>query len=138
MGDVSRIGDNNSYVSINAGTAVPAAVRLLRVIDAYCKHVGFREVDVGCEIEAEAGVSVGVCAELVAVQEHGGVLVDTIEFDADSLSFPIRRSAEGFAIPACSAREEPTSGAGGIVLVRGRFDAPVVREIDGAPGSIGK
>jgi hypothetical protein len=57
---------------------------------------------------------------------------------AYALAFPISVSVERFTIPAYATGEEASACAAGTVLVGLALDAPVVRQIDSAPGPIRK
>src|SRR5215469_3080024 len=77
-------------------------------------------------------------AELVPVEIHGGIAVYAIEFNTHTFALPAWGSVECVAVPANAAGEESSAGAAGVVLVGLAFDAPVVGQVDGAPGGIGK
>ena len=77
-------------------------------------------------------------AKFVAVEVDSGIAVDAVEFDRDLAAAPVGGSGEGFAVPADAAGEESAACSGGILGVGLTFDAPVMRQVDGAPGCIGK
>jgi hypothetical protein len=74
--------------------------------------------------------------ELLTIQKHGSVGRHSIEFDADLFAFPTRGSGEGPAIPADTGGKVSTARAGCILLIRRLFDAPVMRQVDGAPAGV--
>ena len=90
------------------------------------------------EVVGEADIAIGTHAQRMAVDPHLAALIDAVEFDLHA--FARRRSGQGetLAIPAKSRRQIATGAARGFVLAVGPVNAPVVREIDGAPCLIGK
>jgi len=87
------------------------------------------------EVDREAGVAVRVAGHLLAVEKDDGVHVDAVELERDALVRGRAREREGLAIPPQAALEVAGVARG----PRGRgveLDAPVVREVDGAPGAV--
>ena len=84
----------------------------------------------------EGGVAVGISSQVVPVDEDLGIHVDSFEVDGSQQVVGSAVQAECLAVPA---------GAGGIVaaVVPGgsqgvgcRLDAPVVGQVEGAPGAV--
>ena len=59
---VGGIGDDDSNMPVDAGTAVPAAVGLRGIIDADGEHIHAGWIQLRREIEGEGGVAVGMRA----------------------------------------------------------------------------
>jgi len=136
MRHMRGIGHDYSHMPIDARPAVPPAVRLRGIVHAYCQDVAPRKVQVRREVENETGVSVGVHSQFAPVEINSSVLVDAVELDTHSLPSPLHRRAERLAVPPCACRKEAAARTSWIVLIGHAFNAPVVRQIDCAPGPI--
>ena len=83
---------------------------------------------IGCDVNGEGGVAVGMLSCLLSVDQHGGMLIDTLEEEFHHLTF---RSLEAFAILAFAGLEPTTTRArhtyGG---VGSSVDVPVVGEVN--------
>ncbi len=137
--DVDGINDVEEDVAVDAGAGVEAGGGLGGVIAADGDDVGFvAEVEVTCEVVLEADPTVGAMAEEEAVDVDVAVGHDAVELDEDGFGGGIGGESEVFAIPADARGDEGAAGAGGVVLVDGSFDAPIVGEIEGAPAGVGE
>ena len=72
----------------------------------------------------------------MAVDPHGAVHVDTVELDTVLLVLAVARDGEVLAVPADTRREIPDRTAAWSGLDGVQFDAPVVRNIEQAPGLV--
>jgi hypothetical protein len=87
------------------------------------------------EIVGEGDVAVGTLAQILAVDPHFAVLIDTVELDKDGAVLVRLGQAKAFPIPADAGGKVSL----GFLLVAERaFDAPIVRQVDRAPGGIGE
>jgi hypothetical protein len=86
------------------------------------------------EVALEGAVAIRATADEVAVDPNLRVLVDAVELDGDTTAFEIRIEREVLAIPTDAARG--VARAAGVLRPEGAFDAPVVRELDGAPRGV--
>ncbi len=130
--DVGRVGDDEVDVAVDPAARVPAAawelVADLDGDDVLRVAVGVRVL----QVDREAGVAVRVAGDLLAVEEDDGVHVDAVELERDGLARVRAREREGLAVPAQAALE--VAGVAGRALRRRvELDAPVVRQVDGAP-----
>ena len=87
------------HVPVDATAGVPAAGWDL-VVDLDGNHVLLTESDIFADIKGEGRVAVCVGAQLLPVDIHGGVHVDTVKVDADLLIPQAVIQREGLAIPA--------------------------------------
>ena len=137
---VHRGGDVQPNVPVDAGAGVPAGVLMLGLVHADGQHVVPAWCQVGREIVREAGVSVGVHSQIMAVDVHGRVHVDPLELHADAFAAPGYRDGEGPPVPAHAGGKVAAAAAHGVLGIDFAFDAPIVRQIDGPPagGVIGR
>src|ERR1700761_1539588 len=106
MSNMRRILHDHPNMSVNSRTAVPPAVRLGRIIDAYGKYICSCKAQLRSKIELETRVSVRLRAYLAPVQVNTGVSVDAVKLDAHTPAFPIRGRCERLAIPTRAIREK--------------------------------
>src|SRR5215475_11349516 len=133
---MSRLSDNEAHMSIDARTAVPAAVWLCGVVDSNCERVRRADFQRFRQVQRKACVAVFLSTEFLTVQVDGRVAVNPIKLNAHALASPSGRRLKRFPIPADTAREKALTGAARIVLVRLTLDAPIVREIQLSPRSV--
>ncbi len=133
--DVQCIGDRQPGVAVDAAPRVPAGVGLGRVV-----HADRDDVDPGDEVRrdvvGDGGVAVRPPAEVGAVDPDVGVHVDAVELERHAAAARAGGKAERLAVPAGAGREVAVAPAAGGVLARRPLDAPVVREVEPAPGAI--
>src|SRR5580704_8056714 len=89
-------------------------------------------------IVGEADIPERPLTEVMSVDPDFAVLVDSIEFYGDLAVLIRRRDAEAFPIPADAGRRVGAGAAAGLVLREWAFDAPVVRQVEAAPGCVGE
>ena len=133
---MGRRSNDEAHMTIDSGSAVPAAVRLLTVVHPHGDHVGFGDLQVRSKIELEAGVAIRMRPQLVPIQVYGRVLVHAVELNANALALPAGLCLKSFSIPTRTCRKESSSPRGWVILLGCSFDAPVVREVHGSPGSV--
>ena len=128
-------GGHQADVAIDAGAAVPARVGLHGIVHVHGDDIsaGFQ---VGSQVIGEAGVAVGPGPQLVAVDPDGAVHIDAVEFDGVQLVLVVSGHTEGLAIPAGTRGEiaHRTAAGGGLDGVE--LDAPVVGQVEAAPGPV--
>ena len=86
----------------------------------------------------EGDIAEGALAEVLAIDPDFAVLVDAIEFDGDLAVLVDGGEAEVFAVPAHAGGGVAAGPAAGLGLGEGAFDAPIVGEIESAPGAVGE
>ena len=75
-------------------------------------------------------------AEEEAIDPDVAVGHDAVEVDEDALAAIGSGDGEGFAVPADAGGQESSSAASGVPGVERALDAPVVRQVEGAPRRI--
>src|SRR5436190_24248334 len=74
--------------------------------------------------------------QFVPIEINRGIAVNAIELNVHAFVSPVSRSVECLAIPACPTREKALAWSAGIVLVGLACYAPIVGQVDNAPGNI--
>src|ERR1019366_7378688 len=134
IGHVELVGGQQPGVTVDAGARIPAAIGLAGVVDFDGDHV-VAGVEQRREIVREGDEAVGALAQILAVDPHFAVLIDAVELDDDDAVVVGLGHAEALAIPADAGRKAPL---GFLLLAVGALDAPIVGQVDGAPGGIGE
>ena len=143
--NVCVVGGDEGDMPVDTRTCVPAAVATF-VADADGEDVvGAGWSQVWCKVVIERGVAVGMVAEVVTVEPDIAVHVNAIEVDGDvgcacllqgEVLAVESRAADGVAGSGSAGAGGGEGTANAVGLVGEIFDAPVVREIEGAPGGI--
>ncbi len=107
---------------------------MLGLVYSHRQHVRCAGLQMRREIVKESRVSVGMCAEVAAVDIHGRVHVDAFELDADLAARPGGGNGERAPVPAHAAGKEAAASARGVLRIHPALDAPIVRHVEGAPG----
>ena len=117
------------HMTVDAGTAVPAAVGLFGVIDFYDNLVfAFFLIKIRCYINGERGVAIVMLSSLLAIHIDLGLLINALEEELDEIAI---RRLECLAVLALACLE-PSSASSRCSLARiGPFeDVPVVRQVN--------
>jgi len=134
MSDMDRGCLYQPYVSVDAGSRVPAG-RIGRIVEAHGDNVGLARHDIGGEIDAIRGVTIGPAARALPVDPDRGVGHGPIDIEEEFLSaigggnvkmLPIPRHAPEAAFPRLIGRigdERP-------------FDGPIMRQIEEPPSAV--
>ena len=119
-GDLHALGaqpalfaDVQPHRAVDAGAGIPAGVGELGVV----RHHGQRVLSAVVQprqLHEEAGIAVGVEAELLAVEADGRVLVHALELHENVLAFPLSGSGEGLFIGIDAAGEIAVPAVGHI------------------------
>ena len=143
LADVDRVGRDQADVSIDPRASEELLRRLSRRIGLDCDDVvGRSELDVGGHVVSEADVSVGVVAKVHAVDVDVAVFHDAVELDEHPLASQRLRKSEVLPVPGDAGGHVGAPTAGGRRLREGirrrvrALDAPVMRNIQGAPSGI--
>ena len=88
------------HVAVDAGTAVPTAVGLFGVIDLDQHLVRRVLMQIGCDVDGEGGIAVGVLSGLLAVDEDLSLLIDTLEVESDDFAVGRLEHLPVFALAA--------------------------------------
>ena len=131
--EVREARGDQPHMTINSGAGIPAQGRFERIVHPHGQDVGravgFQKFG---EIITEADEAVGSASEELAVDPDLAVHINPVELDDDLLAGGVRKR-ETFPIPADAVREKAVIA---VALRRRReraFDAPVVRQVEGAP-----
>lgn len=123
-------------MAVNARARVPSAVLLRRVIDPHGQDI-LAGTEFARDIDPETAVAIRMTAHHFAVQIDGAVHIDSFEvkfFLHGRLSQYFE--VHGLAVPSHTCREVGAVVAGWGTSVELSLDAPVVREVEGAPGTV--
>ena len=127
------------YVAVDSAAGVPAGIRLVGIVTTHRDHIVLTGgVELVRDVVAERTVTVRTRSGRQAVHIDGAVHEDAVELDhrqaaAGSDSF---RRREMLPVPAYASRKCTATGSGRVVLAEFAFYAPVVREMQTAPGSV--
>ena len=91
---------------------------------------------VGRQVIPKARIPVGMKAEVVAVDPHVTVLVDAVKHHRDMRGGILLWHGERLAVPPDAAGQVATAPSARVVLAEWALDAPVMREINAAPGAV--
>jgi len=137
--DVHRIRRHEAHVTIDPRSGVPARVGLLRVVHADGDHVaGATVVEIRRELVLEGAVAVGPLPQVVPVDPDLAIAVHAVELDEHEPARILRGHEEDLAVPPHAAGQRPTPRTGRVLLAEFPLDAPVVRQVERAPGGVGE
>ena len=101
VGEVYRIGSDQTNVAVDACAGVPARGGLTAVVHANGENVRLRaEVQVSGQFIAEADVAVGTLAEAESVDPDFAVRHDAVEIDVHAAGRVGLGQREGLSVPA--------------------------------------
>src|SRR6266699_1588381 len=128
-----------TYVPVDPGTRVPARVRLLGVVHPHRDHVALLPIaNMRRQLVAERAIAIRPLAEVLAVDPDLAVAIHAIELDEHDLTGVAGGKCERLPIPGDAAGECATGHARGVLLAERSLDAPVVGQIQPAPGGVGE
>ena len=140
-GDVSTvavhmhgIGDGQVHGAVDTAAGIPTAGGSL-VLHLHGQHVVALIVQVLLgQLEGKRGIAIGVEAQLMAIEVHGGVHVHAAEIDRYDLVLPLRGDGEGLAVPAGAAQQVAALGLAALAVLL--LDAVVVGQIHVPPSGV--
>src|SRR5690349_9945622 len=98
-------------MTIDPRSAVPPAVRQIRVIDAHLDYVRTIKSQMRREVVLKTDVPVRTMSEMLAVDPDVAVVIDAVELDRDRAIEIAEIERERFAIPTDTARRETVRSA---------------------------
>ena len=131
---VHGIGDGQVHGAVDTAAGIPTAGGSL-VLHLHGQHVVALIVQVLLgQLEGKRGIAIGVEAQLMAIEVHGGVHVHAAEIDRYDLVLPLRGDGEGLAVPAGAAQQVAALGLAALAVLL--LDAVVVGQIHVPPSGV--
>ena len=135
MGDMQFIGNCQPGVPVDPGAGIPAAIRLVGIVDSHRHHIFAAKIQVRGDVVIKTDVAVRPLSEVSPVNPDFAVLVDAVEFN-DYFFLPVSPGDfEMFPVPA-GARGKVGGSHGTGPFAERTFDAPVVGQIQVSPFGI--
>ena len=125
-------GTDKFHVAVNAGTGVPTAVLLSRVVHTHGNDILAR-FEVRRDVVVERRITVGTYAEIMSVDEYFRIHVNPFEIEGGFGTSGVRYEIECLAVPADAGGIIPSVVTGRIGLFRTAFNAPVMGQVQRAP-----
>ena len=131
-------GTDKFHVAVNAGTGVPTAVLLSRVVHTHGNDILAR-FEVRRDVVVERRITVGTYAEIMSVDEYFRIHVNPFEIEGGFGTSGVRYEIECLAVPADAGGIIPSVVTGRIghfrtaLNFRTAFNAPVMGQVQRAP-----
>jgi len=81
MGDMQFIGNCQPGVPVDPGAGIPAAIRLVGIVDSHRHHIFAAKIQVRGDVVIKTDVAVRPLSEVSPVNPDFAVLVDAVEFN---------------------------------------------------------
>ena len=130
--DVDGMGFGEPDMAVDTTARVPTGVGLVGVVYSDCHYV-LAFVDIRGYVVLETRIAIRARAYLLSIDIHGGVHVNTIEFQEGMRSLRSGRDDKGLSVPADATGQGTTTRATGVAIVEIALDGPIVGDIEGAP-----